>query len=130
VAIGPERMQELLTAMHYGNAAVTGELTTFWLDDGSLRITGQQQLEFLLRLFRRELPIDPQHIDTLERMLLTDAALMRSRLPADMPVPTTQATIRAKTGTAQGVSWWVGRIAHAPNRPHTPPRPYADVQKM
>lgn len=109
VAIGRARMQASLTAMRYGNATATGDLTTFWLDDGSLRITGQQQLDFLVRMFRHALAIDRAHIDTLERMLLTDAALMRSRLPDDEPVPVTQTTIRAKTGTAQGVSWWVGR---------------------
>ena len=109
-AIGRERMQASLTAMRYGNATVTGELTTFWLDDGSLRITGPQQLDFLVRMFRRELTIDRAHVDTLERMLLTDAALLRSRLPDDEPVPVTQATIRAKTGAARGVSWWVGRV--------------------
>jgi len=110
VAIGRERMHEFLTTMRYGNTAVTGELTTFWLDDGSLRITGDQQLDFLVRMFRRELHIDRAHVDTLERMMLTDAALMRSRLPDDEPVPATQATIHAKTGTDQGVSWWVGRV--------------------
>lgn len=110
VAIGRERLQGSLTAMRYGNAEVAGELTTFWLDDGSLRITGDQQLEFLLRMFRRELAIEPGHVETLERMMLTDAALMRSRLPEDEPVPVTAATIRAKTGTGQGVSWWVGRV--------------------
>lgn len=110
VAIGRERMHEFLTDMRYGNAEATGDLTTFWLDDGSLRITGDQQMDFLLRMFRRELTIDRAHIDTLERMLLTDEALMRSRLPDDEPLPVTEAAIHAKTGTAQGVSWWVGRI--------------------
>lgn len=110
VAIGRERLHEFLKSMRYGNAELTGELTTFWLDEGSLRITGDQQLDFLVRMFRRELPIDPAHIDTLERMLLTDEALMRSRLPDDEPVPVTKATIHAKTGTDQGVSWWVGRV--------------------
>jgi beta-lactamase class D len=110
VAIGKQRMQEFLTAMRYGNADVRGSLTLFWLDDGSLRITGDQQLEFLVRLFRRELAIERRHVDTLERMMLTDAALMRERLPDDVPVPVTRASIHAKTGTAQGVSWWVGRV--------------------
>jgi len=32
-AIGRERMQSFLTALGYGNADVSGELTTFWLDD-------------------------------------------------------------------------------------------------
>jgi beta-lactamase class D len=110
-AIGRERMRAQLLAMRYGNAAVDGPLTWFWLDDGSLRVTGEQQLDFLLRMFRRELTtIDARHVDTLERMMITDRALFAARLPAGAAMPNTRATIRAKTGAATGVSWWVGRV--------------------
>jgi len=110
-AIGGERMRGFLVAMDYGNAKVEGELTTFWLDDGSLRITGDEQLDFMTRMVRRELPgIDRAHVDTVERLMLTDRALMESRLPEGTAIPATQATIHAKTGTATGVSWWTGRV--------------------
>ena len=110
-AIGRERMRGLLAAMDYGNVKVEGELTTFWLDDGSLRITGDEQLDFMTRMVRRELPgIERAHVDTVERLMLTDRALMESRLPEGTAIPATQATIHAKTGTATGVSWWTGRV--------------------
>lgn len=109
VAIGRERMQSFLTAMDYGNADVSGELTTFWLDDGALRITGDQQLDFLLRMFAGKLPIDRAHVDTVERLMLSDEKVLGPRLPEGKTLPRTEATIHAKTGTATGVSWWVGR---------------------
>ena len=110
-AIGRERMREFLVGMKYGNASVEGELTMFWLDDGSLRITGDAQLDFMTRMFRRELTnIDGRHVDTVERLMLTDRALMASRLPEGTQIPATQAVLRAKTGTATGVSWWTGRV--------------------
>ena len=110
VAIGRERMQSFLEALDYGNAEASGELTTFWLDDGALRITGDEQLDFLLRMFRRELPIDRAHVDTVERLMLSDEQVLAPRLPPGEKLPVTDAKIHAKTGTGRGVSWWVGRV--------------------
>lgn len=110
-AIGRARMREFLTGFSYGNAAVEGELTGFWLDEGSLRVTGDQQLDFMTRMFRRELAnVEGRHIDTVERIMLTDRALMAARLPEGTEIPATQAVLHAKTGTATGVSWWTGRV--------------------
>lgn len=111
VAIGQERMRDFLRGMQYGNANVEGELTMFWLDDGSLRITGDEQLDFMVRMFAGKLAgIDRAHVDTVEGLMLTDRALMESRLPDGVAVPETRAVIHAKTGTATGVSWWTGRV--------------------
>jgi len=108
--IGRARMQAQLAAIDYGNAAVTGELTTFWLDGGSLRVTGDEQLDFLLRMFRRELPIDRAHVDTVERLLLVDRELLAGRLPPGATMPDIHAKIHAKTGTDTGLTWWVGKV--------------------
>ena len=110
VAIGRERMQSFLKRLDYGNAEVSGELTRFWLDGGSLRITGDEQLDFLRRLARRELPIDRAHVETVERLMLSDEQTLASRLPPGARWPATEAKIHAKTGTARGWSWWVGRV--------------------
>ena len=104
-AIGAVRMREFLLGMQYGNARVEGDQTLFWLDDGSLRITGDEQLDFMVRMFAGKLAnIDRKHVDTVEGLMLTDRALMESRLPEGTAIPETQAVIHAKTGTATGVS--------------------------
>lgn len=109
-AIGRPRLRKFLKAMQYGDADVRGELTTFWLDGGSLEITALQQLEFLKRMAKYDLPVARAHIDTVWDLLLADPARLQQRLPPGETWPTTTAKLRAKTGTADGVSWWVGLV--------------------
>ncbi len=60
--LGPERLQRYVTAFHYGNEDVSGNpgkhdgLTQAWLSS-SLQITPLEQLAFLEKLVRRELPV-------------------------------------------------------------------------
>lgn len=54
--IGAERMQAALDAMAYGNRDISGGLDQFWLR-GGLRISARQQIDFLVRLLRDELPV-------------------------------------------------------------------------
>jgi beta-lactamase class D len=109
-AIGEPRMRTALTAFNYGDADVRGDLRTFWLDGGSLEISATRQLDFLARMARYQLPVTRTHIDTVWDLLVADPVRLARRLPAGETWPTTTATIRAKTGTADGVSWWVGRV--------------------
>ena len=53
--IGAVRMQRYLQGIDYGNADISGGLTQFWLGS-SLRISAQEQVRFLTRLERGELP--------------------------------------------------------------------------
>jgi beta-lactamase class D len=109
-AIGEARMQAQLKALRYGDMDVRGNITRFWLDGGSLEITGTQQLDFLARMARRDLPVTPAHIDTVWSLLAADPERLKHRLPKGESWPSTTAKIQAKTGTADGVSWWVGRV--------------------
>lgn len=109
-AIGEARMRAQLTALRYGDMDVRGDLTTFWLDGGSLEITAPQQLDFLKRMAHHDLPISRTHIDTVWNLLAADPVRLQQRLPKGETWPTTTAKIFSKTGTADGVSWWVGRV--------------------
>jgi beta-lactamase class D len=109
-AIGRERMRAQLHALRYGDEQVDGELTTFWLGGGSLEVTGPQQLDFLARMARHDLPVDRAHVDLVWDLLLADPARLAPRLPDGQTWPDTRATIRAKTGTDDGLTWWVGRV--------------------
>jgi beta-lactamase class D len=112
--IGRERMATWLGKLDYGNAQVTGELTKFWLDGGSLAVTGDEQMDFFARMFRHELPIDPEHVELVETILAAPIEQWAGRLPEGETPPATKATLRAKTGTdslADGsVTWWVGEV--------------------
>ena len=121
-AIGPERMREYLAALDYGNAEVEGAIDMFWLDDGSLRISPKEQLRFMARLYRDELPRGQPHVPLLREMLLRPD-LYAGRVPDGtvMPEVHPRMVFSAKTGTgSQGddaVTWLVGHVA-CPGREH------------
>jgi beta-lactamase class D len=59
--VGSERMQAHLDAFDYGNRDISGGLTTFWLSS-SLKISAEQQVAFVRKLVRGELPVDAKHV--------------------------------------------------------------------
>ena len=69
--IGAKRYQAWLKKIDYGNALPGPELTTFWLS-GDLRISAQQQITFLKKLYRRELPFKAASYDALRRIMLAE----------------------------------------------------------
>lgn len=97
--IGTDTYLTCLGKIGYGNAQPTPEVTTFWLE-GDLRISAMEQIEFLKKVYRRELPFSSASFDTLKRIMIVE------RTPAY--------TLRAKTGWAQRVSpqigWYVGYV--------------------
>lgn len=56
---GEERMRYWLEREHYGNADPSGGIDRFWLD-GALRISAEEQVEFLRRLITSELGFSPR----------------------------------------------------------------------
>jgi len=96
--IGARRMQHFLDEVGYGNRDISGGIDTFWLS-GGLRISLWEQVEFLSRLQRGDLPFSPAVIAAVRDMMLTETG-------ADY-------RIRAKTGLAtladdQTTGWWIG----------------------
>ena len=99
--IGPERMQQFIDAVGYGNRDTSGGIDTFWLT-GGLRISAREQVDFLLRLCRGSLPFSAATMARVKEMMVTEQ--------------TAEHTIRAKTGwttlpEAAHVGWWVGWVA-------------------
>lgn len=69
--VGTTRYRHWLKQIDYGNADPGPELTTFWLS-GDLRISAQQQITFLKKLYERELPLKAVSYDTLRSIMLAD----------------------------------------------------------
>ncbi|MDO8978462.1 MAG: penicillin-binding transpeptidase domain-containing protein [Afipia sp.] len=103
--VGAERMQKYVDAFDYGNRNIGGGIERFWLT-GDLRISPMQQVAFVDRLRRRELPVSKRAQDlTVDILPVTKVG---------------DSVIRAKTGligvddkTAVGgvkasVGWLVG----------------------
>jgi beta-lactamase class D len=113
--IGRDRMHRALAAVGYAEDTFEGNLTTFWMN-GDLVVSPHEQIRFLKRLARDDLPVQRRHVDTVKQTLLmppgtiTNAAGIHAFV-VEWP---DLVALRAKTGnTAVGlerVSWLVGHI--------------------
>lgn len=98
-ALGAATERAYLEKLGYGNRAVGDDVATFWLD-GSLRISAVEQMEFLRRLYRNELPFAVEHQRLVKDVMINEAG--RDRI------------LRAKTGwqarSERHLGWWVGWV--------------------
>jgi beta-lactamase class D len=98
--IGRERLAQWVAALDYGNGKVGDAPAMAW-HDGVLTVTAAEQLDFVERLRRGELPIAPEHL----------AVVKAAMLEVDQP----GLRIYGKTGTSlpekgDGVGWWMGWV--------------------
>lgn len=95
--IGEAQMRAWLDSLDYSNADCGGGIDHFWLD-GALAISPVEQMRFLARLARLELPLSERSQRILREALIVEAA--------------PEYVLRAKTGWAArstpGHGWWVG----------------------
>ena len=88
-----------LDKLHYGNKMTGTDVTTFWLE-GDLKISAREQIDFLKRLYKDQLPYKNNHLKILKKIMVVEE--------------TPQYVIRAKTGWAMGrehqIGWYVGYI--------------------
>lgn len=102
--IGYERMQQWVAAADYGNHNIgnSDAIDTFWLN-GDLRITPQQQIQFLQRLQSNSLPFSDDTLATVKDIMIVER--------------TPDYIIRAKTGWALvgEVGWYVGYVEQNEN---------------
>lgn len=95
--IGYERMQQWVSDVAYGNQTIGGpeEIDTFWLE-GDLRITPQEQIQFLRRLNNSDLPFSERAIATVKDIMVVEQ--------------TPNYIIRAKSGLVSQIGWYVGYV--------------------
>lgn len=97
--IGLERMQEWVDRLDYGNRELGDVPDRFWLD-GPLAISAAEQVRFLARLARQELPASASN-----QRVVREIALMEE---------TPEGALFGKTGwifdTTPMLGWWVGWV--------------------
>jgi beta-lactamase class D len=69
--IGKERMQQYLDTLSYGSRKITTTIDSFWLD-GSLKITPDEQLGLVKRLYFNQLPFYPVYQEVVKNAMLFD----------------------------------------------------------
>ena len=100
--VGPDRMQQWVSAFHYGNEDVSGGIDRFWLGS-TLLISPDEQVDFLARLHAGSLPLSARSAAIVKEILLQDA-------------PGPGIAYRGKTGSCedsgarQPHGWWVGSV--------------------
>ncbi len=102
--VGAERMRRWVEAANYGNRDISGSIDSFWLD-GALRISADEQVEFLKRLYQNDLPFSQRALNIVKDILILDANSVSQ--------------LSGKTGTAlrvkPSINWFVGYVQHAGN---------------
>jgi beta-lactamase class D len=92
--LGDARETAYLQKIGYGNATVRGE-RPFWVE-GELAISAHEQIAFLRRLYRNELPFAVEHQRLVKDVMINEAG--RDWI------------LRAKTGWTGRLGWWVGWV--------------------
>lgn len=97
--VGNDRYLSHFKRLGYGNGRTGPEVTTFWLN-GDLKISAEEQIAFLKKLYKEELPYKKQHIQLLKKIMMVEE--------------TPDYTVRAKTGWAMRIKhqhgWYVGYV--------------------
>ncbi len=97
--IGEKRMSEIVASVAYGNADIGGGIDRFWLD-GELRISSEEQVAFLRRLWLETLPFSVGVQRTVKQLMVLEQDA--------------EHTLYGKTGTAMRsgkmIGWLVGFI--------------------
>lgn len=102
--IGEEKYRHYLKKMRYGNKNISGGLTQFWLGS-SLKISPEEQLQFLQQLYLEKLPFSKRTYEKVKEIMIEER--------------TAHYTLRAKTGWAvvppNDIGWFVGYIEKKDN---------------
>lgn len=97
--VGNSKYLSHIDKLHYGNKMTGSDVTTFWLE-GDLKISAREQIDFLKKLYKDQLPYKNEHLKILKKIMVVD----------EKP----QYVIRAKTGWAMRKKnqhgWYVGYV--------------------
>ncbi|HYH03539.1 MAG TPA: penicillin-binding transpeptidase domain-containing protein [Bacillota bacterium] len=69
VKVGPERMQQYLDRVNYGNKDISAGIDRFWLQ-ASLQISPQDQVAFLRKFYAGQLPFSKRNIELVKMALV------------------------------------------------------------
>lgn len=107
--VGYDRMQEKVNQIGYGNSNIGSpeDIDKFWLE-GELRITPQEQIQFLRRFYNNDLPFSERSLDIVKDIMIVEA--------------TPNYTLRVKTGLVgfppmenTQIGWYIGYLEQNDN---------------
>jgi beta-lactamase class D len=118
--IGAPRMSDWLAKFEYGNRDVSGPITEYWIN-GRLQISAPEQVRFLRRFYKGDLPVQSKYLravrDGLEQKPGTvENALGVHPLAGDWHHAGLNSKTGATTTADYRVSWLVGLFRAADHR--------------
>ncbi len=105
---GQARMQDWINRAGYGNRNIEGGIDQFWLS-GSLRISAEQQIDFLRQLADDRLPFSPRAQEAVRRISITESQ-PRYVLHAKTGWGTQAAQNASNGQPADDIGWYVGWV--------------------
>jgi beta-lactamase class D len=97
--VGGQQMKYWLEKVNYGNADTTGGIDKFWLT-GGLRISPEQQIDFLKQLHNNQLPFSQRSMEIVKNIMIAKDTL--------------DYVVRAKTGWGgqdnKDIGWYIGYV--------------------
>lgn len=102
--IGPVKMQQYLNLLHYGNGTMGNTIDSFWLN-GELRISCDEQIEFLKDVYTYQLPLSARSIDLVKGMMLVE-----KKPGYTLSGKTGWGKMKDVDGKKINVGWWVGYV--------------------
>ncbi|MFA6571868.1 MAG: penicillin-binding transpeptidase domain-containing protein, partial [Bacteroidota bacterium] len=97
--VGGEKVKYYIDKVNYGNRDTCGGMEDFWLS-GKMRISQEQQINFLRSLYLEKLPFSKRSIQIVKKIILVDDS--------------SDYKIHAKTGWGEtgklNIGWYVGWI--------------------
>ena len=101
---GEKKMKKYVKKSKYGNKDISGGIDQFWLT-GGLRITPEQQIDFLVKLYKNKLCFKKHNLEIVKQMMIQEDTLGY--------------VLRGKTGWGadmkKNIGWYVGYVTTSTN---------------
>jgi beta-lactamase class D len=94
--VGEKKMGEMVRKVGYGNMDTSRTIIGFWLGDGSLKISANEETDFLSKLVRNQLPFTSHAMRVTKEIMILDKY--------------DNYTLAGKTGSCGGIGWFVGLV--------------------
>jgi len=93
--IGNDKYLYYLNKLNYGNEKTGLDVSTFWLE-GDIKISAVEQINFLKKLYKNDLPFKQKYIDITKKILTVKT--------------TKDYIIKAKSGWSGKIGWYIGYV--------------------
>ena len=102
--IGKEKMQYYLDTVKYGNSQIGEDIDNFWLQ-GDLRISAQEQIEFINKFLNHDLPFSVQNMEIVQSIMLIDSS--------DNYQLYAKTGLTARVEDYEQIGWYVGFVENS-----------------